>query len=75
LIEKLAISRFHNLKAVLEFLIDPARNVLQAVRSKAPAITEASIHRNRIIVFEVFNNHVEHDDFPGLVARNTDTSL
>src|SRR6202030_3696005 len=62
LIEKLAIGRFHNLKAVLEFFIDPTRNVLQAVRSEASAITEASIHRNRIVVPEMFNNHVEHND-------------
>jgi hypothetical protein len=42
---------------------------LQAVRSKAPAITEASIYRNRIIVLEMFNNHVEHDDSQEWVER------
>jgi hypothetical protein len=59
-IEQIAISRFHDLKTTREGIVDPARNVPKTVRSKAPMITEATIHGDRIIVLEMFNDHVEH---------------
>jgi hypothetical protein len=62
LIDKVSIIGFHDLKAALEFFVDPAREISEAVRSEAPAIAEASIHGDRIIVPEMFNNHVEHGD-------------
>ena len=57
LIEKFAIRCFHYLEASLEFLIDPTRNVLQALWSHSPAIAKSSVDRQRIRVFEMFNDH------------------
>jgi hypothetical protein len=53
------------LEAALEVFIDPARNVLQSVRGEAAAIAETPIHRYRIIVLEMLNDHVEHDGSQG----------
>src|SRR5882762_3777234 len=50
---------FHQLKASFEFFIDPARNVLQTLRSQSPAVVEASIHGHRVPILEVFDDHVE----------------
>ena len=61
LIDQAAIRCLHDLKAALESLVDPTRNVLQTVRSEASSIPEAPIHRDRITLLEMLNDHVEHD--------------
>lgn len=57
LIEKCAICCFHYLEASFEFLVDPARNILQALWSHSPVIAKSSVDRQRIRVFEMFNDH------------------
>jgi len=53
------IGRFHQLKASLELLVDPARNVFQSFRSETAALTKAPIDWNRIAVLKMFDNHIQ----------------
>jgi hypothetical protein len=60
LVEKPSISGFHELKATCERFVDPARYIVQSVWSEPAAIAKASIYRDRILIQEVFNDHVKH---------------
>jgi hypothetical protein len=57
LIDQFAISCLHYLEAALEFLVDPARNILQAVWSHPAILTKSSIDRHRVTVSKVLNDH------------------
>src|SRR5215471_16319507 len=63
-VKKVAIICLHQLKATAQFLIDPARHVLQPLRSEATAVAKATIHRNRVLVLKMLDDHVEQSDSP-----------
>src|SRR5581483_2062329 len=46
LLQKSGIGGFHYLEAALEFLVDPARNILQALWSQSPAIAKSPVEGN-----------------------------
>src|SRR5262249_3550868 len=62
---------FHQLIATLEFFIHPARNIDQPFGSQAPAVAKPAIHGYRIIVLEVFDDHVELVCHPRIIRAAT----
>src|SRR5258706_94262 len=52
--------RFHHLKAALEVLIHPARNVPQRVRRHSSSLSEPTVHVGRLPRTEVLDHHEEH---------------
>src|SRR4029078_13484995 len=60
----------HQLKASFELFIDPARYVLQSFWRQAAVFSEALVHRNRIAVLKMFDNHVKQSRPSGRVQYN-----
>lgn len=58
-IDKPRVVGLHQLKTAVEFFIDPACDVAQACGREATAITKATIDRQRIMIFEMFNDHIK----------------
>ena len=51
---------FHELEATIEVYLDPAGDVLQAVRHHPPMVSEAAVHGLSISVLEFLDHHEEH---------------
>src|SRR5262245_666914 len=52
----------HELEATAEVGLDPAIDVLQTIRQRTPAVPQALIDRNHIIVAKSLDDHEQHDD-------------
>src|SRR5207253_2040672 len=59
LIEQGTVMGFHQLIATLKFVIDPTRDVQQALRRHTPIVPKPAIDGDSIFVLEVLHDHVQ----------------
>jgi len=58
LIEQRPVVRLHHLVATLQLVIDPTRDIDQALGRHPAAIAEAAIYRHSVFVLEMLDYHV-----------------
>src|SRR6185295_14288208 len=58
--EQLGILALHDLKTAAKVLGDPARHIAKALRRHPPLLPKASVHRHRIPIPKMLDDHVLH---------------
>src|SRR5688500_10762328 len=59
LVEKRTLVRFHQLVATLELVIDPTRDVDEALRRQTASVAKAAIYGHSVVVLEMLYHHVQ----------------
>jgi hypothetical protein len=59
MIEQGAVMGFHQLITPLNFVINPARDVQQALRGQPPIIPKPPIDTDSVFVLEALHDHVQ----------------